>query len=243
VIEELVPACVATVEASEDPAGLPGLHLYPEEMAVIANAVEGRQREFATVRLCARRAMSRLGLPPMALVPGQRGAPRWPDGVVGSMTHCDSYRAAAVARAHDLVSIGIDAEPNRPLPDGVLDVISLRQERKWVSSLLKREPEVRWDRLVFSAKESVFKAWYPLTHRALEFDQALIEVAQDSDRFSARLLVPGPTVAGTRLNGFTGRWTCRDGLVATAITLITSSSRPPAANYCATSSSTQATTI
>jgi 4'-phosphopantetheinyl transferase EntD len=76
---------------------------------------------------------------------------------------------------------------------------------------------VCWDRLLFSAKESVYKAWYPLTGRPLDFDEALIEVDPAAGSFSARLLVPGPVVAGTRLAGFDGAWLAREGLVVTAI--------------------------
>jgi 4'-phosphopantetheinyl transferase EntD len=194
----------------------------------VAASVARRQREFATVRVCARRALADLGLPPVALLPGRRGAPRWPDGVVGSMTHCDGYRAAALARRAGTVSIGIDAEPNGPLRPGVLEAIALPEEEAWVRRLCADEPKVRWDRLLFSAKESVYKTWYPLTGGELGFDEAAIAFDPDTGRFTARLLVPGPVVAGRRLSRFPGRWLCRDGLVVTAITLTRTDGAPPA---------------
>ena len=83
-IEEILPTEVAAVEAFDDP---PGAMLYPEEEAVIARAVDKRQREFTTARVCARAALAALGLPPAPILPGQRGAPGWPNGVVGSMKH------------------------------------------------------------------------------------------------------------------------------------------------------------
>lgn len=84
-----------------------------------------RQREFATARSCARTALARLGVPPVPVLASPRGAPRWPAGVVGSITHCDGYRAAAVAYTRDVVSLGIDAEPDEPLPnDGTLGPIA-----------------------------------------------------------------------------------------------------------------------
>ncbi len=119
-LAELLPPEVAAAEVFYDP---PGLGLYPEEEACVARAVEGRRREFTTVRHCARAALARLGVGPSAITKGDRGAPRWPEGVVGSMTHCAGYRGAAVARTADLTAIGIDAEPNEPLPAGVLDLI------------------------------------------------------------------------------------------------------------------------
>ncbi|MFH8979038.1 4'-phosphopantetheinyl transferase [Streptomyces sp. NPDC017890] len=217
-IEELLPKTVAVAEAFGDPA-VP-LALFAEEAAYVARSVPARQAEFRTVRACAREALGQLGLAPAPILPGTRGAPRWPASVVGSMTHCAGYRAAAVAFAEDVVTVGVDAEPDRPLPDAdVLEAVTLPAERVMLAGLAARRPDISWDRLLFSAKESVYKAWYPLTERPLDFDEARITVDPESGGFSARLLVPGPVVAGTRLTGFRGAWLAREGLVVTAIAL------------------------
>ncbi|MFJ2866480.1 4'-phosphopantetheinyl transferase [Kitasatospora sp. NPDC087314] len=212
-IGDLLPDAVVTEVAYDDP---PEARLEPAEAEAVAQAVAKRRREFTTVRHCARTALTRLGVPYRPLVPGQRGAPSWPDGVVGSLTHCDGFRAAAVARADDLASVGIDAEPALPLPDGVLDVIGLPDERKRIAELLAEHPDTPWDRILFSAKESVYKAWFPLTGLFLDFSEADLVLSPDGS-FTARLLVPGPTVGDRRVEGFDGRWTVRDGLLATAI--------------------------
>ncbi|MBT2479351.1 4'-phosphopantetheinyl transferase [Streptomyces sp. ISL-94] len=217
-ISSVLPPSVATAELfRDDPAAAP---LFPEEERVVAGAVAARRREFASVRRCAREALARLGLPPAPLLPGTGGAPRWPDGIVGSMTHCRGYRAAAVARRGDALSIGCDAEPNEPLPDpGILELISLPQERARVRALAARRPAVCWDRLLFSAKESVYKAWFPLTGRPLDFDEALITLDLATSTFRADLLVPGPPVNGFNVTAFDGRWRTGNGLVVTAVTM------------------------
>jgi 4'-phosphopantetheinyl transferase EntD len=207
VIAEILPAGVAAVEAFDDP---PGAVLFPQEEAVIARAVDKRRREFTTVRVCARAALAALGLPAVPILPEQRGAPRWPDGVVGSMTHCAGYRAAAVAHLRDLRTVGIDAEVHDALPDGVLDLVSIPSERTRLRQLAADEPGVCWDRVLFSAKEAVYKAWYPLTRAWLDFAEADLTLHRCGG-FTARLLVPGP------VSGFDGRWLVRDGLVLTAI--------------------------
>ncbi|MER5809040.1 4'-phosphopantetheinyl transferase superfamily protein [Streptomyces sp. NPDC002033] len=221
-IEEILPAGVVSAEAFDDRVleqlG-PGAGLFPEEAKVVALATPLRQQQFATVRVCARRALSRLGVPAVPVVPNRRGAPQWPDGILGSMTHCDGYRAAAVARSTDTFAIGIDAEPHRPLPAGVLPSISLPRERQWIRELGAREPGVVWERLLFSAKESVFKAWYPLTGLELEFEEAEITMDPEKGAFSARLVPAGPVVGGRKLRGFSGRWLVRNGLIVTAVTL------------------------
>ncbi|MFD1660573.1 4'-phosphopantetheinyl transferase [Streptomyces caeni] len=221
-IEELLPGSVAVVEAHGRDALGAGVLLYPEEEAVIARAVEKRRREFTAVRACARQAMEKLGVPPQPVLPGERGAPRWPEGLVGSMTHCDGYCAAALVRAGDLASLGIDAEPHDRLPDGVLDTVALPAEQTRLRGLARSHPDIHWDRLLFSAKESVYKAWFPLTGKWLDFLEADIEIAPGtgadlSGGFRARLLVPGPLVDGLRVEVFDGRWTVRKGLAATAV--------------------------
>jgi 4'-phosphopantetheinyl transferase EntD len=213
---ELLPAQVAAVEQIGDPEPA---QLYPEEAARMAGAAAKRRLEFAAVRSCARAALAQLGLPPAAIMPGERGAPGWPAGVVGSMTHCDGYRAAALARATDVASIGIDAERHRPLPDGVGAMVIRDEEAAKIAELAgaEHENEICWDMVLFSAKESVYKAWFPLTRRWLDFGEASITFDPRSRVFTAQLLVPGPELAGRVISAFDGRWLVRDGFVLTAV--------------------------
>ncbi|WP_245645149.1 4'-phosphopantetheinyl transferase family protein [Pseudonocardia acaciae] len=213
----ILPASVVAVEMFGDDPEEATVALMPEEAAHIAGAVQRRRREYACVRHCARKGLAALGLSPVPILSGSRREPLWPAGAVGSMTHCAGYRAAAVARASEVATVGIDAEPHEPLPDGVLSVISRNEERARLDELAAHDPATMWDRLLFSAKESVYKAWYPLARDWLGFEQASIELDPVRRRFSARLLVPGPELDGTRLDGFEGRWLVRDGLLLTAI--------------------------
>nr|WP_225955072.1 4'-phosphopantetheinyl transferase superfamily protein [Kibdelosporangium phytohabitans] len=210
-----MPAGVASRDTVTDAAEST---MFPEEAEHVAKAVDKRRREYATVRYCARQAFAELGIPPAPLLNGERGAPRWPDGVVGSMTHCAGYRAAVVALKADIHTLGIDAEPHGPLPEGVLGVISRDEEKVRLAELTAADGSVHWDRMLFCAKETVYKAWYPLTHRWLGFEEASITLAVDGT-FEAELLVPGPVIAGEQVGGFTGRWIVGDGLVITAIAI------------------------
>jgi 4'-phosphopantetheinyl transferase EntD len=209
VIEELLPDVVATAETFDDP---PEATLFDAEAVEIAKAVAKRRREFTSGRWCAHRAMRALGVQPVPLLRGERGAPQWPAEVVGSITHCAGYRGAAVARRRQLRSVGIDAEQHEPLPDGVLDVVSLPEEREHIAELSTRDPDICWDRILFSCKESVYKTWYPVTGEWLGFEDAELEFGAGS--FTARL---HKSAAG--LTGFSGRWLVRDGLVLSAIAL------------------------
>jgi 4'-phosphopantetheinyl transferase EntD len=210
VIEEILPATVATAETFTD---APTAKLFPQEAAIVERASDKRRRQFIAGRECARMALSQLGIPPAPILIGERGAPQWPPGIVGSITHCDGYRAAAAARVSDVATIGMDAEPNHPLPRGVLDVISLPAERAGLAALAEEAPAVCWDRLLFSAKESVYKAWFPLTGRWLGFEDAEMTITLDGT-FTARLLAePAPPSTAS----FAGRWLASGGLILTAI--------------------------
>ncbi|WP_433656669.1 4'-phosphopantetheinyl transferase Npt [Nocardia sp. CA-128927] len=218
-IENILPSGVASAELLEYPEDLKAL---PAEEHLIAKAVEKRRRDFIGARHCARLALAELGEPPVAIGKGERGAPIWPRGIVGSMTHCDGYRAAALAHKMRFRSIGIDAEPHAALPDGVLDSVSLPPEREWLNTTYSG---LHLDRLVFCAKEATFKAWWPLTARWLGFEEAHItfeiqDSTEDSGHgtFHSELLVPGQTNdGGVPLISFDGRWLIADGFILTAI--------------------------
>ena len=221
ILPESVRWAEAPLPAAADQAGLlPAAEagLFPEELAYLSRAAVKRRTEFAGVRVCARKALADLGLPPAPILPGPTREPGWPSGVRGSMTHCEGYCAAAVARAEDVLSVGIDAEPNRPLPDGVLGEVTLPAERVALAALAELNPAVHWETLLFSAKESVYKAWFPLARRWLGFEQAQLVIEPDG-RFEARLLLAQDELGELVPGRFPGRWAAADGLLVTAIVL------------------------
>ena len=207
---------MAAAELYDDP---PDLAPLPEEEPLIAKSVAKRRNEFITVRYCARRALGELGVAPVPILKGDKGEPCWPDGIVGSLTHCTGYRGAAVGRTGDVRSVGIDAEPHDVLPGGVLDAISLPKERQQLQAM---PAGLHWDRILFCAKEATYKAWFPLTHRWLGFEDAHITFAVDggaAGAFESRVLIDPAAEFGPPLEALAGRWSVRDGLVLTAIVL------------------------
>lgn len=216
-LAELLPAEVIAVDMVGDD---PTARLLPAEEFMVANAVPKRRVEVTNARTCARRALAGLGRQPdVAILRGGKGEPLWPDGVVGSITHTAGYYAAAVADASKVRSIGLDAEVHGELPQGVLGHIAFGPELTMLTGL-RPGPDIWWDRLLFSAKESVYKAWYPLTGRWLGFEDAEVRIDPDDHTFSARIRIDGTTTdGGPPLTAMTGRWLVRDGFVLTAITL------------------------
>ncbi|MFA5708946.1 4'-phosphopantetheinyl transferase [Mycolicibacterium sp.] len=216
-IAAIVPDSVYAAEVFADP---PGLVPLPEEEPLVATSVAKRRNEFVTVRHCARLALSDLGVGPAPILKGPKGEPRWPDGVVGSLTHCEGYRGAVVGSSTTVRSVGIDAEPHDVLPDGVLGAISLGVERTEISAL---PGGLHWDRILFCAKEATYKAWFPLTERWLGFEDAHISFDVDASGraggFTSRILIDPAAKSGPPLTTLRGRWSVTDGLALTAIVL------------------------
>jgi len=210
-------ADLACAELYSDP---PGLTPMAEEEPLIERSVAKRRNEFVTVRYCARIALGQIGFPPTPILKGEKGEPCWPDGVVGSLTHCAGYRGAVVGLDGAVRSVGVDAEPHDVLPDGVLDAISLPAER---AELAELPSGIHWDRILFCAKEATYKAWFPLTKRWLGFEDAHITFTVDDSGsaggFESTILIDGETLSGPPLSTLAGRWSVDRELVLTAITL------------------------
>jgi 4'-phosphopantetheinyl transferase EntD len=215
-LKMILPADVESEECFGEASG--GL-LFPEEEKIIAHAVEARRREYAAVRSCARACLERLSYAPVPIMPGIEGAPMWPAGVQGSMTHCAGYAAAAVGLLPRISAIGIDAEPDAPLPDGVLDLVATPAERDRHAGTQLEPTGLNWDRLLFSAKEAVYKAWFPLVGEWLDHQEAEIVIDPQDGTFAAFLARDGLIVDGRQVRRLHGRWVRKRGILVTAVVL------------------------
>jgi 4'-phosphopantetheinyl transferase EntD len=156
-----------------------------ERLALSERVVEARLREFRLGRACARRALGQLGWPAAPIPRGPNREPLWPAGIWGSITHCQAYGAAAVAEQRAAASLGIDAELNQALDSEIARLVCTPAEQDW----LLRAPEhgLAWSTLIFSAKESLYKAWYPLRARWLDFLDADLRVDPHTGTFTTTL--------------------------------------------------------
>ncbi|WP_158945019.1 4'-phosphopantetheinyl transferase [Granulicella sp. S190] len=173
------------IMCSEQIGTLGGSLLDGETELLTPNAVSKRREEFTAGRTCARAALGLLGIAPSPILRGLHGEPLWPKHVIGSITHCGGYCAAAVTTEPRYRSLGIDAEPNEALPPGVLELIARPEERQWIANMT--DEKVCFDRLLFSIKESVYKVWYPLEQCWLDFHQAHVEIDLEAEIFRTRL--------------------------------------------------------
>lgn len=202
-VQALVGPDVAV--AAADPAAPAGL-LWPAEAVAMGRARPTRLAEFTAGRVAARAAMVTLGLSPAAVPMGADRAPQWPAGIVGSISHGGGVCIALVARHDAVQALGLDIEPDDPLPADIIDEVLSPAERAAIIAL-SATAQGKQARLVFSAKEAVYKAIYPRCRTVLGFDAMAVAVAEGG-RFSATLS-QGGTVAG--------RYARHVGLVITTV--------------------------
>lgn len=217
-IAEVVPAGVRAREAFDDDGPDSSITLFAAEQAVVEGVYDERRKEFTTVRGCARAALAALGVAPAPLVPGPLGAPGWPAGVVGSMTHCRSYRAAAVALTEDFAALGIDAEPREPLPRFMAERIVTDVEAGWLRQDFPSAVGLPLDRLLFCAKEASYKAFSPWTGPRFGFRDFTVRLRPDGT-FRAIPPAPEKPVSSAVPAELTGHWAASSSLLLSVVAL------------------------
>ncbi|MBN40092.1 MAG: 4'-phosphopantetheinyl transferase [Acidimicrobiaceae bacterium] len=185
-------------------------YLWPEEEKILQDVSEKRRWDFVSGRKCARLAIETLGVKATPVLTGLRDEPIWPDGLVGSITHTRNYAAAAIAPASKILCLGLDAEPDEPLPHKVLSRISNAEEFNWVQRAKGKEiPHP--GTLLFSAKEATYKAWNSVTKEWLGFSDAHVNFHIEKQTFTVSLNKP------SSLKTLSGTFGTTEGIIMTAI--------------------------
>jgi 4'-phosphopantetheinyl transferase EntD len=145
--------------------------LLDEEAGSIASTVVAARRASGAARIVARELLAQLGHSRALLPKSASGEPIWPAGIAGSLAHDDEVAVAAVGPQRDVGSVGIDVEPAALLPPDMLELIATPQE------LHKIADDPLCGKLLFAAKEAVYKAVYPLERVFLEFRDIEVDLA------------------------------------------------------------------
>ncbi len=176
--------------------------LVEGEARFVSRAVSRRRHEFASGRSLARDALRAFGHS-SALIPSDKfGAPLWPTGIVGSITHTANY--VAVAACHDTVmgGLGIDAEQQGRVHPGLLTEIATAQELACADPAIQNIGD-----LLFSAKESVYKCIWPVSGLEVGFLDLQIHFEQ-AGRFAVHCDLAD-------LSAISGAWCVTPTLVKT----------------------------
>lgn len=172
--------------------------------ASIQRSVAKRQAEFLAGRLCARAALQQLDNLDCVPAIGEDRAPVWPPHISGSITHSSGHAAAIVGHKAQWRGLGMDLE----------NVLSLERAERLAGEILTadelqrmarlpREQHARLVTLTFSAKESLFKALYPIVQKRFYFEHAEVVEWSEHGQMRLRLLteLSGEWCHGTELVG------------------------------------------
>lgn len=168
-----------------------------------------RHRELVVGRALARDLLSELGVIADEIGTRADRSPDWPSGIIGSISHTDDVCAVAVSREHSMQAIGIDVEVSTAVTSDLLPLVTSARERRSIRML-----DSRFATLIFSAKETFYKAQAPKTGRFLEFADVEIELDLAARMFTATVLLDDHPLHGRAV---VGSFEVNDRFVCTAI--------------------------
>lgn len=179
-----LPGLDTTIGFAMTPIDAPTGDLFPEEADTLSHrALPARRAEFRAGRAVAHRAMQALGLAVSPVLAAPTRAPIWPRGLVGSISHDATRAVAVVARARDHRALGIDVEPATPLDRELWPEVLTAGELATLDAH-GIAPGLA-AKLIFCAKEAVYKAQFPLTGRVLGFHEVDVTLDLAIQRFAA----------------------------------------------------------
>ncbi|TPN13626.1 4'-phosphopantetheinyl transferase superfamily protein [Mesorhizobium sp. B2-3-3] len=153
-------------------------HLMPGEARSIPARQPAMRRASGAARWIAHGLLTEIGMGDVAIPRAPTGAPVWPAGITGSLAHDDEMAVAAVAPVGRVASLGIDVEPAQPLPDDILAIVSTEADRMGTADRRLA------GRILFCAKEAVYKAAYPLDRQILGYEDIAVDL--DAGRATTR---------------------------------------------------------
>lgn len=150
--------------------------LMPDEATSISSRKDSMRDASGAARQVAHGLLAEMGLSGVPVVRAASGAPVWPADVVGSLAHDDEFAIAAVAAAASISGLGIDIEPAKPLPAEVANIVKIDGD------VLDGVDETLATRLLFAAKEAVYKAVFPRDQVILGFEDVVVDLSAGQGR-------------------------------------------------------------
>lgn len=166
--------------------------LLAAEAKLTDNVTKMRRRELMAGRSAARHALRLFGAEPMPILSSSEGAPTWPHGFCGSLSHSHQHIAVLLARSSHYESVGIDIEDGRPLGAATSATVVTAQELQVIDQVGWLVPGITAEGIAFSAKEAAFKCQFPVTLDAsLDFLDVSLELGKYPQSLGIRLANSG----------------------------------------------------
>ncbi|WP_374188772.1 4'-phosphopantetheinyl transferase family protein [Rhizobium rhizogenes] len=193
--------------------------LWPGEADHVSAAVTVRKSEYVAARSAARRAMGELGLPLGSIGRSNTGAPVWPAGVIGSLSHGAGDAIAVVGSRSNVLTLGIDLEAAIPLPEDIASGVIMPEDQVEAANLRLHHPK-SWQMVIFSAKEAFYKAYHQYTAEFVDFGAIFLRFNLDEAGYSGDFhCIPRDDRLNSRglLQHLSGRWLVHSGKIYTAM--------------------------
>jgi len=130
-----------------------------------------RKAEFLLGRWCASKAYEKSTTRPLSnLEIGKMRNPIWPQNILGAVTHNENWVMAAVSNCQKLKGLGIDIEVKDRVKPEIERMIMTSQDLNKIDGLTHNELLT----LIFSAKESLYKALFPQVQKFFGFEAAAV---------------------------------------------------------------------
>lgn len=141
-----------------------------EEAILLQSSSTTRQLHFKLGRHAAHKALAQLGAK-QEILKDEFKAPVWPEGICGSISHCEEFAIAAVANKSQVKSIGLDIERIQ-FRDKLIQKLNHTSEVEWINEN-PAFAAIRFTQL-FSAREAFFKALHPLVKKSIGYKDVVI---------------------------------------------------------------------
>ncbi|EBO5441168.1 4'-phosphopantetheinyl transferase superfamily protein [Salmonella enterica] len=156
---------------------------FPEKLF---SAVSKRRSEYLCGRICAQTLLNLKNIYAQ-ITQSKEGAPIWPSGWIGSISHTENCAMAVMVSQNKSHILGIDIENFNPEAlSEIAGIIIQDSEKK-----LLVENEIDYNlalHIAFSAKESFYKALYPQVKKVFGFESAIItDINTHNKTFSIQL--------------------------------------------------------
>ena len=189
--------------------------------AQLHKAVIKRKSEYLAGRYAAKLALSAEELDKVQVGTGMQREPLWPEGVVGSLSHCKNMAACCVFRPSEQIGLGVGIDIESPIDrdtvDQIQDQVLSPEEALLVFSNCSKEQVAKRFTQVFSAKESLYKSLFPLVNTFFDCKEAVVvDIDDDNNAITLELVT---TLSNLYLSGqqFTARLGEISGCVFTTV--------------------------
>lgn len=149
----------------------------------LQGSVVSRLSSYLSGRIAVRYALENLGEPTTHISIGRNGEPAWPADITGSITHSESLAIAICTNKSKGILVGIDTEQltTSNKLENLKNIISNPSEVNKIIEVLGWPSVGEAKLLIFSAKESLFKALHKYIQKYLDFDSLkLIDLDKES---------------------------------------------------------------